>query len=275
MSRGVFYFLLFGIFRLTSTSAHTGGYVTGQKGYSVELILEKIDRCLLFSNGIFLKSAVTGGRRGKESLNQFMRKHPGCFNTILTEGTSLIQVTQIYSSIRKIEKIVPQIDSSTELIQSIIWSAFILQNRIERSLTTNEFSFMGRQAILDDLDSKYDGYQGLVITAPFRIASLNTLHYIPTCMSSKWSERIVEALRSMRSHSANNVSNDDDSPINYENIIDGGLWPEDEFECHVDKRKYPSIEDELTGLEKWKYDQFLLSNGGPLPSGYRLGVYQL
>lgn len=249
--------------------------MTGQKGYSVELILEKIDRCLLFSNGIFLKSAMTGGRRGKESLNQFMRKNPGCFNTILTEGTSLIQVTQIYSSIRKIEKIVPQIDSSTELIQSVIWSAFILQNRIERNLTINEFSFMGRQAILDDLDSKYDGYQGVVITAPFRIASLNALHYIPSYMSSKWSERIVEALRSMRSHSANNVSNDDDSPINSENIIDGGLWPEDEFECHVDKRKYPSIEDELTGLEKWKYDQFLLSNGGPLPSGYRLGVYQL
>ena len=63
------------------------------------------------------------------------------------------------------------------------------------------------------------------------------------------------------------------SGISHQKFLTGAIWPEERNQCHTDSRKYPGLEKEVTGSEKWLIDQHYLKSGITPPESFYLGVY--
>ena len=206
----------------------------------------------------------------RDALSQYIRNNSGAFTVLNKEGTSLLQATSMYVSLRGINKITPVNLSSKGLIRSAVWSAFIVQNGLNLSLPEDTFRYLSGIAILDDFESNYNNFNGMVITSKCRVKDIGPEKAIvPKVLFSKWCGRVVSSLmEKIDDEHSNHLSFGD-------KIIDGGIWPEDDFDCHSDERYYPTLNKKVTGYEKWSYDKYLLENNIDLPEGYKLGVYQM
>ena len=245
--------------------------MTRDKSYSVDEVLVDIDRCVFYSNGVFLKNSVSMSRKKRDALNQFIRHYPSAFTLIHKDGTSLFQASSLYLSQRGINKLVPNLDLNG-ILRSAVWSAFITQNGLDIPLPENEFKFLGNFSLLDDMKSDYSSFSGPIITSECRMKNFEGKAIVPKILLSKWGKRVIYSLTN--SNKNEDISTTIPSLIEG-NIVDGGIWPDDEYECHDDERAYPIIDEKISGIRKWNYDKYLLESGCQLPDGYKFGVYKL
>ncbi len=242
-----------------------------EKSYSVKDVLGRIDTCAIHSKGIFLKTSVVRNREEKENFNAYCRRNPEHFRVLLTQGSCLLQATPYFTSGRNIHQIIPTNIDPIETARAAIWSAFLIDNKPSSNHINEFLNDLKVPVALDDLTSDYQNFAGIVVTYPSRASAISSQITIPNSLASRWSIRLLDILTN--NQKAKTISASQEISFLTENLLENGLWPEYEHECHPDKRNYPTIEHAISGLAKWTLDKHLLANHSQIKSGYKFGIY--
>ncbi len=244
-----------------------------ENSYSVKNVLSRIDTCVLHSKGIFLKTSVITTRGEIDGFKDYCRRHPGAFKLVLKEGSSIYQATQAYAAMRNLQLAIPSQLTAIETARSAIWSAFLVAQHLSNTDSHERCLHNPSTLTLDDLKSDYQSFGDILITYPTRAKVLACQTFIPISLKSKWSTKLLDAL--LGEKISDQKAPNHDPNLLETNMLENGIWPDYDYECHADKRHYPTIEQAMSGLTKWTLDKHLLANNGQINPGYKFGIHRI
>lgn len=271
-------------------------------------VISKLKLIWESAEGYFVSGVVGYSEKQNVSLAMLRKRNPEDFQTIFSNRTHLLRITQSFISRHGLPPsrsppVPAEAHSRFDILKRVVVGAFALEHNVNIYFDDGGFEHDRIDYTLDPLDRPVGEVErpdeGLLLTIPSRVEPLlacGIRTVAPRALYRTWNQRLIEIYVHNSPASAYEIQLARDlkaaapAPLSaaeqsyreeYRKVLELGFlgehafWPRSEEDnLHEDKRAYPGFESELDGRFKYRLDKATLQ--GPLDKlgGYLFGVWK-